>query len=547
MIQAPHLLSGLGMLVLAGVASSQTALLTGRVLDVLGDPIPAALVQVTVKGQVLRKTYADGEGIYLITKIPEGGGDLRISAKGKASRLLKWQGPRTPPVRNATLRDAGKVVGQVTDAAGQPVADIDVVAIHGEDSQRARTDALGNYVIDTVPVGHSSIHVGGSNSTTHKSVHVRAETECNLQILANNAVRRQVRVTGLPDEFEGAFVSVINANLVLLQDGGRFPLAPDGTAMVVLNDTALVTPVIEGYTLTPSGRLAVAGTTTLAFAAKPAGAAKNVTEISGSLRTSVGRKVPNETLFFYDHSSQLLGKVKVDRHGKFRGSVQTSPTGEYRIGMPLDKWELVDDMRTLQDGFTWVTAHSTNEIELFVQASGTLKCPVRDAKGRLLMLADVTIANPRDPHCVLVQSACDRMGQFEMALPAEQYEVLAVAHDGLVCKGTVQIRAGGKRSEVRWKTIPTSTVEGRLVDKNGKAVPGVELYVAARELLDMEEVRAAERQKARIFTDRHGRFRCRGLPSGEWTIVALDHPGVDTTSVTLRPGKDVNVRIVAAN
>lgn len=547
MIQAPHLLSGLGMLLLAGAASTQTAPLTGRVLDVLGDPIPAAMVQIVVRGEVVRKTYADGEGIYLITKMPASGGDLRISADGKASTLLKWQGPRTRRVRNTTLRDAGRVVGRVTDSAGQPVAGIDVLAIHGYDSQRARTDAQGNYVIETVPVGHSSIHVGGSDKTTHKSVHIRAETECNLQIPANKAIRRQVRVKGLPGAFEGAFVSVINANLVLLKDGGRFPLAADGTATVVLDDIALVTPVIEGYTLTPSGRLAVAGTTTLDFEAKPTASAKNVTEVHGTLCNGVGRAVANETLYFYDHSSQLLGKVKVDRHGKFRATVQTSRTGEYRIGMPLDKWELVDDMRTLQYGFTWVTAHGTDEIELIVEPSGTVQCPVRNANGRLLMLADVTIANPRDPHCVLAQSACNRMGHFEIAMPAEHYEVLAVGHDGLVCKGNVHIRAGGKRSEVRWQTVPTGTLAGRLVDKNGKPVPGVQLYVASRELVDIEEVRAAERQKARIFTDREGRFRCRGLPIGDWTIVALDHPGVGTTDVTMRAGKDVNVKIVATN
>lgn len=548
MIPAPHLLSGLSVLAFAGIvhAQSATTSVMGRVLDVLGDPIPAALVEVLVDGQVVKKTYADGEGIYWIPKMPENGGAMRISAKGKAATTLPWQGPRTPTVRNATLRDAGVVHGRVTDTKGAPVAGIDVVAIYGKDSVRTRTKVDGTYEIETVPVGKASIHVCGSEKPAHKTVHVSAKSRCDLQVPANKAIRRQVRVKGLPGAFEGAFVSVFNANLVLMKDGGRFPLAPDGTATVVLNDMALVSPVIRGFTLTPSGRFAASGSSVLDFEAKPQGTAKNVTEVFGTLRTTVDRAVPNETLYFYDHGTELLGTVKVDHEGKFRASVRTSPNGEYRIGMPLDEWELHDDLRSVQYGFSWVTSHTTDEIELFVQKSGQLQCPVRDANGRLLTLADVTIADPEHPYVVFARGACDRTGKFEMALPAETYDMIAVTHDGLVCRGDVQIHPGGKSKEIRWRTVPTSTVEGRLVDADGKAVPGVELFVASREL-NHSGVHAAERQKARIFTDREGRFRCRGLPSGDWTIVALDQPAFGTTEVTLRPGKDVTVEIAPAN
>lgn len=552
-----YLLSGFGVLALATLAPAQSVgsakpattkrPAIGRVIDVLGDPIPAAEVQVIVDGKVVRKAFTDGEGVYLIPNMPKGGGHLRLGANGKTWTQLPWQGPRTPTVRNATLLDAGRIHGRVTDTEGQPVVGIDVVAVCRKDSQRTQTDATGDYVLDGVPVGNLTVNVWGDERPIQVSVHVRTDTECNLRIAATKANRRQVRVRGLPGTFAGAFVSVVNANLILMPDGGRFPLAPDGTATVVVNEMALVSPMIDGFSMSPTGRFAAAGNTTLEFEAKPANAHPNLTEVFGTVRTGIGRAVSGQRLFFYDHGSKLLGTTKVDRKGNFRAGVVTSSTGEYRVGMPLDKWALLDDRRTLRDGFTWVTAYSTDAIDLLVQETGDLNCPVQDDSGTLLALADITIANPSDPGTVMLASACDRSGQFQMTLPAETYEILAVTHDGIVCYGAVPIHQGGKNDKVRWRTIPTGTASGKVVDGTGKPMPGVELFFAARELITPDEVRAASRQKVRITTDRHGNFRCRGLPRGEWTVVALNHPEFATTELQVEAGKNLNLRIEPAN
>ena len=56
-----------------------------------------------------------------------------------------------------------------------------------------------------------------------------------------------------------------------------------------------------------------------------------------------------------------------------------------RIGMPLDQWELVDDERTLRDGFTWVPikkvstlcAYSPREFAPAIRAAPFIVCSCR--------------------------------------------------------------------------------------------------------------------------------------------------------------------------
>ena len=133
-----HLLPVVVILATTTMALGQSAI--GRIVDVRGEPIPAALVQVVVDGKTVARSYADGEGIYLIPAMPESGATLRIGARGKASTELQWRGHRTPRVRNATLRDAGKLHGRVTEQTGQPIAGVDVIAVFGNDSLRTKTD-----------------------------------------------------------------------------------------------------------------------------------------------------------------------------------------------------------------------------------------------------------------------------------------------------------------------------------------------------------------------------------------------------------------------
>jgi len=515
----------------------------GRVVDVLGEPIPAALVEVIVDGRIAQVAHTDGEGIYLIPKMPRDVTHLQISADGKASTLLPWRGVLTPAVQNATLRDASKVYGKVTDSEGNPIPEVDVIAVFGRDSKRTRTDIRGEYVLDAVPVGPINLNLWDDRCGAQTWLQVQQDCQCNLQVPASNGTRVRVRVKGLPENLDEARVEVTTSNIALMQDGGRVPLTPDGSATVLIHETAIVMPRIDGFVIQPTSQLATRTSTNLEFEARPAAPNAHMKEISGQVLAVNRVPVRQEPLFFFDRRMRPMGTARIDRHGNFRGMVQRSSDDHYRVGIALDNWVLLDDEGTLRHGFSWQIVSGHKPIELLTRATGTIAGRVRDKTGASMALARVTIATDDAPHRTLAECALDQTGKLRIALPQGHYHLLAVSHQGSVCTGEVRVHAGKHHDALLWDTIPTGSVSGRLVDSEQKPMPGAELLFASRDIVDPAEVRATSRQKVRVITNREGKFQCRGLPEGEWTVIATNHPDVEMTLLKIQPNKKIEIQL----
>ena len=541
-----HLLPVVVILATTTMALGQSAI--GRIVDVRGEPIPAALVQVVVDGKTVARSYADGEGIYLIPAMPESGATLRIGARGKASTELQWRGHRTPRVRNATLRDAGKLHGRVTEQTGQPIAGVDVIAVFGNDSLRTQTDGSGDYILDPVPLGRLSVHVWSGERTTQQDLLVTSDTECLLKMPKHQGTKRHVRIRGLPSDYGDGFLSVTSPNLALMPDGGRVPLGADGTAVVHILDMSVVSPRLAGFTTTPRGRLATWGSSSLDFDAKPIGATASNQRITGQLLTTVGKVVRAEQLYFHDQSGLLLATAMVDRGGTFSVELPYLSAGMYRIAMPLDRWEFADSQSTLRDGFSWVPLYASDDsTRLLVQRTRIVNCIVSDSNDTLLPLAEVTIVDPHRPQLTIATTACDRTGHLFAALPEADYELLAVTHDGRLCLGKAEVVDNREELAVTWQTLATGTVTGTVVSSEGLPMPGIEMFVASQEIRNRRSVHAASRQSVRVFTDRHGHFRCRALPPGDYTVVALNTPEIPSTTFAIRADAETNVPITAQN
>ena len=232
----PNQLAWIGALLVSAIAAAQSTnpprqrAAMGRIVDVLGEPIPAATVQVIADGNLVQTTRSDGEGIYLIPRMPTASADLRIGAPSKAWQQLRWQGALTPVVRNVTLLDAARVHGRVTDKDGHPIAGADVIAVFGHDSVRTQTNSDGVYLLDAVAMGQVTINLWSDASPVQAKLHVRRDTECNLQTTDARGSYVQVFIKGLPDSLEDALVEVTTSNLALMPNGGRVPLTPDGLA-----------------------------------------------------------------------------------------------------------------------------------------------------------------------------------------------------------------------------------------------------------------------------------------------------------------------------
>ena len=125
--------------------------------------------------------------------------------------------------------------------------------------------------------------------------------------------------------------------------------------------------------------------------------------------------------------------------------------------------------------------------------------------------------------------------------------VRAELFDTIVCRGETDIRPGRQSVAVDWHTVPTGSASGILVDAASRPIPGVELLFAARSIADSSQVCATERQKVRVITNRHGKFRCRGLPLGDWTVVVIDHPEFATTELKVEAGENIDLQIKQAN
>ncbi|HEX6810743.1 MAG TPA: carboxypeptidase-like regulatory domain-containing protein [Planctomycetota bacterium] len=507
-------------------AEEATRIVEGRVVDVLGEPIPAATVAAVVGGVVVRRTMTDGEGIYRLSRVPAIGAEISFTAPGKVEVRAPLRGPASVSFRNETLEDAGRLHGRVRDAHGGAIAGATIVFATDRYRGEAVANARGDYVFDSVPLRRSFLRAWTPNSWAEKRIHLAAETRCDLTMPTLVAGARVVRVIGLPAEaLATACVEVTSTDMVLHDNGGRIALRADGTAEVLPTECCIVQLVAPGFSTEPVGHFVCGGQGPIEFKVVRQQAARTV--LKGLARDGRGRPIAGVRVVVRDRSSCDLCTGVTDMAGQFVLSVPLPPHSFCRIGLELREWQLVDSTMSIADGFSWIhtTADPHTRRDLFAEPTGGLHGEVRGESGNRLVFADVVAADVEQIHKALVRAVSDRAGRFEMRLPPGDYELLATASDGQVARGTVRVTASQPNPEITWTVLACGSIEGTLLDGSGKPAPGVELSVCSQELPGI----ASERWKTTVLTDRHGRFRCRGLAPGPWTVAGL-HEKLDANA-----------------
>lgn len=522
MLARAHLLLPLLAMVvpLRGQLAAASLTLEGRVVDVLGDPVPAAKVQALANGRVVANTTTEGEGIYRI-RVPQSGAWLQFDAAGKVQMRLAWRGPTTPKVRNVVLEDGASLRGRLTDEQGKPIAHAMVVVASSVASGTTISDANGRYELPGVPLREVMLRAVAADGWNETTLRIDGDTVRDF-VLAPHAGSCFVQMRDLPPGAGPGAVRIFGADLAAVIDNGNVMLPEDAAVRLLLRNLCLVEAKLPGYVVSPAQQLADRHTARIDFAVKGTIPAEHGTLLRGHVRTSTGGAVAGVRVVVRDRSNRDLGAAVADRDGAFHLRVVLPADGYYRAGVQLSDWLLTDGAATFVDGFAWVPPNSAPEsIELLVERAGTLRDVVRSPTGGQFALASIVIADGTQPHKPLVTVLSDVSGRIDLGLPPGGHELFAIAHDGRVCRAEVEI-LGGQAAQPQWVSVPTGTVEGRLLDQNGKPLPGVDLFLADESLRAGGDVRACDRQSCRIVTDRHGRFRCRGLPVGVWTIVALD-------------------------
>jgi hypothetical protein len=235
-------------------------------------------------------------------------------------------------------------------------------------------------------------------------------------------------------------------------------------------------------------------------------------------------------VFVRDRSHRDLGSATTDRDGTFRLPLHLGDDRSLRCGLGIADGVIDDANATLHDNCSWLLGSSDGPLELLVEPSVPVQADVRLPDGTALALADLLVADARQPHRTLLHTSTDRAGIATFGLPVGRHELLAIGHDGAVCTATLDVREGGVQP-VRWERVETGEIAGTLCDAAGAPLPGVELLLAHEALQSGgDAARSSERQRATVVTDRSGAFRCRGMPTGNWTLATL-HAAAGTNDV----------------
>ncbi len=515
-------------------------LLEGRLVDVLGDALPAASVRVVQNGQDLASTRSDAQGLFRLRCAPGPGTEVWFAADGKVERRLPCRLGVTN-LGTVVLEDGAPLRGRVVDAAGLPVAGATVVITADTFHCEVRTDAAGQYEAASVPLRPLRMRAWFEQHHGDLSWRHLGPATCDVR-LQSPGQTRLVRIVGLPAAaLAQAQLELTSFDLALHRDGGRLPLRADGTAEIVVSATCLVQVAVPGFRIEPAGQLVgPEGATELAFraVARTAGPAGAV--LRGRLVDDRGRGVGGVQLIAADKSQVEVGAGTSAADGSFQLPVSVAPTEALRLGLELGAWQ-VTERPQLRAGRCWTERVVTAQVafELLVAPANGVDGELRTASGERLGFTEVEVTTRDRPKSPLLVATTDRLGAFSLrGLPADDYVIAAAGPDGSIVTAAVTIGAGRVERELRWHTQRSGTIEGRVVDPDGRPMPGIDLLLAAPALREGASGPEDEGPlAARVTTDRHGRFRCRGRLPGDYTVVAVGDPSIEGGLVEVIAGQ----------
>ncbi|MCR9248286.1 MAG: carboxypeptidase-like regulatory domain-containing protein [bacterium] len=511
----------------------------GRVVDVLGDPLPAATLEVLYGEQVVGRAVTDAEGLYQLRAPAVSGAFVRVAAAGKASVRRLFGGRAWRPVQNFVLEDGCTIRGAVVDAVGRPVAGVTVVLAGGETRCSTVTDDAGRFELAGVPMRRVSLRAWGRQSFAERTLWPTRDVECDLKLPLFSSGQRRIRVEGLPREaLASAVVEVTSTDMVVQRQAGRLTLGVDGTTEFLPGETSLLRLRAPGFDAEPSGWLVTpTGAGELVFAVRPVAKRPVGCLLTGRLVDPDDRPVIEAELVVEDrlHGRVGVGTTGVD--GTFRIPVELQEGSYCCFGIAQRDWQFVVEEDGLRSGgYSWFDAEvQPRPVTLRVERCTAVASEVRDALGNRFTHGELFVAPSDRPLFVAVRSLTDRLGAFDLrGLVPGEYMLAAVAFDGGVATAEIVVAERATRVAKRWLPVPSGSLEGQVVGLDGRPMPGVRVRLVSPEQIDGEGLPLGGRPDAEVLTNRDGRFRCRGLHAGDWLVALPDEDGVAAVTVEIR-------------
>lgn len=226
------------------------------------------------------------------------------------------------------------------------------------------------------------------------------------------------------------------------------------------------------------------------------------------------------------NESRIERAFVTDLYGTFACDGAFIEGEELSIGCGGRQWTLVlrrNDARMLGEDYASVPYQRGKIVEFSVEPTTELRGVPKDAKGKPLafQMVHAEYEPPSLPGVRLYagRSATDADGRFVIdgvTTTSADLHVVARSWRGQASAGPFRQPDGGAVEDVELILAPPREVTGRVVDAEGKAIPG-----AIVELFEWnDELGHESPNEAVTLADRDGKFSFRGVPTGRFGLRA---------------------------
>jgi protocatechuate 3,4-dioxygenase beta subunit len=494
--------------------STEDMALTGRVVDSEGHPLAGVEIWRPKEGPDLcppnvlaAVSGPDGsftvpfDGLFPLSACPPGWLPDESPAKEEE-----------PEGFQIRLRPATRIAGRVVDARGEPVEGVQVraylagsntgCAVYVDaacpgpaDSRTGDTDADGRFAFESLEPGWYEVELSDDSSLVERRLGEAGQSAGEIAfVLSERLVPLEGRVVdadGVP--VVGARVSVSGNRPDAEARTGthgdyRFPRVLPGRQRLEVRhaDFGLAVEMVE-----------VAGPRTRFDVRTP-----RATIVQGRILGRDGSSVAAPSLRVDDEPP-----VEVDAEGRFRFSLAP---GEHEIRAEAPD-RAPDERRVMAAD----TAGDPIDLDLELGRPGAIAGRIADLAERQFVslgLQDDFRESSAEARESSAEARADEQGRFQLTgVAAGAWTLIATDNLGRTIERQVRVEEGRETAVPELRFPPLPAVRGRVLDPEGRPIPGASL--------SFEQEREQERLRVWAVADTQGRFMTR-LTDGTWTLRA---------------------------
>lgn len=521
-------------------------MLSGRVVDLRGEPVPIAKVWVVAgndRDEQIAHSMADALGYFRMGGVPKANSyRLRATADGKSigSDYLDSDAERGRIV----VHDAATVRGVLRNANGDPVANtiVEAHALHFAFGSKVsgETDENGRFALQRVPLGHTQIGaVVIGEGLAEVRYRVAGEDEIELRSAKGETVSLHITVEGMPkDDAPEVAVSLWPYRRGRLQnlpppwreprfrgDEWQADGLPDWEYRVAL--------LAAGFEFRPDRTIVGPGKGPHRLKFTATERENEILACPAIVRDKQGRPVEGVPFVLQKMGGGPHVTAVSDADGKMTFQVPLADGTEAYVYSTHDDYVIEQPKREGMEGLTdrrFLEYHEffvdpADTVELCVVPATAVTGTVTHADGRPAAFVGVQLQDTRPGFrewplwSTFCRATTDRQGRFRFGRlhhSTDSVRCIIEGRDGNARSAEFSIADEGAQVTVPAMQLSApAMVEGIVRDQNQQPVAGICVFLGD---WDMEANTQRSGGITEVITDRKGRFRFVGVPVGGATL-----------------------------